>query len=470
MNIRFPEKLREYASGIARDSRGFTLAEMLTVLATMGIMATFAMPALGGAKTTTQSTAGQQDLNQIEKAMGKFQNAFSQDLAYRGTSTNSALAAGQITNYTQAAASYGLPLGCYLPPSASAVAPFEFQTVCGTDSTRFPYQAELNKAVYAIDVDQGMSGAGWDEVYFLDFGAKLRQKDPKTGAFILGAQQFVPNFMKSVPGTDMLKHDPAKDPALPTAAPLVWNSTGTAANDRYTGDADHRWVVRVYKGALNPNAHLFEADFRLEVWKQNADKSWTWNRSTKEVSLDTTPAVPLPSTWKVTSLTVETRWWGGQTPASAAAAKTNWENATPANGNGIVRTGMNGYSTGPAALAEFNNVSNQINFRGTNSNIAFHHVLEFDVPATVSTLSVRVGPDFGGYGTLNLDGESKAFRSNDMWWGGSYGNASQILQFENVAVTPGHHVIDVYGYEGCCDGPQQIQFKLDSGSWTTFKK
>ena len=83
MNIRFPEKLREYASGIARDSRGFTLAEMLTVLATMGIMATFAMPALGGAKTTTQSTAGQQDLNQIEKAMGKFQNAFSQDLAYQ---------------------------------------------------------------------------------------------------------------------------------------------------------------------------------------------------------------------------------------------------------------------------------------------------------------------------------------------------------------------------------------------------
>jgi len=264
----------------SRSEDGFTLAEMLTVLATMGIMATFAMPALGGAKTTTQSTAGQQDINQIEKAMGKFQNAFSQDSGYKGEKTNGGLTAGEITNYTHATGYYGLPLGCYiLPPNSTAVpSQLPAQTSCGTDNVRFPYQAQLAAAVYATNGDQGLNGAGWDEVYFLDFGAKLRQKDPKTGAFILGKQQFVPNYMKSVPGTNMLKHDPLKDAALPTGAPLVWNSTGTTASDRFTGDADHRWVIRVYKGALNPNAHPFEVDFRLEVWTQNADKSWTWSR------------------------------------------------------------------------------------------------------------------------------------------------------------------------------------------------
>src|SRR5581483_7462629 len=66
------------------------------------------------------------------------------------------------------------------------------------------------------------------------------------------------------------------------------------------------------------------------------------------------------------------------------------------------------------------------------------------------------------------DGTLVEFRNNDMWWNGNYNDPTQYLK-GTVNITAGAHVIDSYGFEGCCDGPQQAQYSYLGGAYTTFQ-
>lgn len=116
-------------------------------------------------------------------------------------------------------------------------------------------------------------------------------------------------------------------------------------------------------------------------------------------------------------------------------------------------------------VASYNSLSHQSLFGG-NSNYAFKATINFSA-ATAGVWDFRAGVDFGSGGALFLDGVAIDVQSNDMWWGGAYTNPSQYFSAtSNLAA--GNHVLTMYGFEGCCDGAQQFQYRTGNQGFTSF--
>lgn len=75
--------------------------------------------------------------------------------------------------------------------------------------------------------------------------------------------------------------------------------------------------------------------------------------------------------------------------------------------------------------------------------------------------------DFGQGGAIFVDGVAKDFKTNDMWWNGSYTDPTQYFDIK-LSLNAGNHVVSIYGLEGCCSGGQQAQFKIGDGNFTSF--
>ena len=121
------------------------------------------------------------------------------------------------------------------------------------------------------------------------------------------------------------------------------------------------------------------------------------------------------------------------------------------------------------AVALYDNLSNQNVFGGSAWDIAFRSTIAFGVaPGQAGTWDLRAGVDFGNGGAVFLDGLALGYKSNDMWWAGSYADASQSFQFTSVAIGAGNHQLQLFGLEHCCDGPQQAQFNINGTGFTTF--
>jgi PEP-CTERM motif len=133
--------------------------------------------------------------------------------------------------------------------------------------------------------------------------------------------------------------------------------------------------------------------------------------------------------------------------------------------NAAVATPTAGY--GSTSVSLYDGVSNHSLFGGPTTNIAFKSVIDFGV-STAGAWDFRFGVDFGGGGAVFLDGVAQDFRNTDMWWAGSYGDSSQFLAFSSNLAT-GNHQITLVGFEGCCDGGQQAQFRAaNSNTFQTF--
>jgi hypothetical protein len=117
-------------------------------------------------------------------------------------------------------------------------------------------------------------------------------------------------------------------------------------------------------------------------------------------------------------------------------------------------------------VSSYDSLSHQSLFGG-NSNYAFKSTIDFGVTAA-GTWSFRAGVDFGSGGAMFLDGVAVDLHKNDMWWNYSYSNPSQYFaasQFLDV----GNHVLQIYGFEACCDGAQQAQYKAaGANSFVSF--
>lgn len=158
------------------------------------------------------------------------------------------------------------------------------------------------------------------------------------------------------------------------------------------------------------------------------------------------------------TITVQTGFSGAGPQGSAAA----YQSVV----NAAVGTPSPGYGT--AAPAVYDNISNHGLFGSSNSNIAFKSTIDFGVSsANAGTWAFRSGVDFGGGGAIFVDGLAYDFKSNDMWWNGSYSNPSQYFGI-TLNLAAGNHTLNLYGLEGCCDGGQQAQFKIGNGSFRTF--
>ncbi|SHG75214.1 CCXG family PEP-CTERM protein [Massilia sp. CF038] len=116
-------------------------------------------------------------------------------------------------------------------------------------------------------------------------------------------------------------------------------------------------------------------------------------------------------------------------------------------------------------VGSYDSISHQALFGG-NSNFAFKSTIQFSLAAATS-MAVRAGVDFGFGGAMFIDGVAVDFKSNDMWWSGNYSNPSQFLAGAG-ALAAGNHTVTIVGFEGCCDGAQQVQFQQAGGNWTSF--
>jgi hypothetical protein len=115
----------------------------------------------------------------------------------------------------------------------------------------------------------------------------------------------------------------------------------------------------------------------------------------------------------------------------------------------------------PVALSSFDNASFSI------SGDAFEATIKF-VVGSPTTYDFRAGVDFGGGGTLVLDGTALDTNGNNMWWDYSYGDRSQFLAGSSTLAV-GSHTLSLYGFEDCCSGNMQVQFSTDGGkTYTSF--
>lgn len=125
---------------------------------------------------------------------------------------------------------------------------------------------------------------------------------------------------------------------------------------------------------------------------------------------------------------------------------------------------------GHASPSVFDHISNHGLFvGGSSADIAFDFTVTFGVTAgQAGSWEFRVGTDFGNGGAVFLDGVALGFKSNDMWWAGSYSDPSQYFDY-TASLAAGNHVLQIYGLEHCCDGDQQAQFRAPGAvRFTTF--
>lgn len=151
-------------------------------------------------------------------------------------------------------------------------------------------------------------------------------------------------------------------------------------------------------------------------------------------------------------ITMDARLWTpGTTFTTSADYVTEWTNLLAAQ-----PTPPSGY--GDQTIVNWNGGQSNGAAFGSHNNIGYHDKVVFTVaPGQVGGWAFRLGIDLGYGGTLLIDGTPAQTRTTDMWWAGSYGNPSQFLA--GVAnLTAGTHTLDIYGFEGCCDGGTQGQF------------
>lgn len=120
-------------------------------------------------------------------------------------------------------------------------------------------------------------------------------------------------------------------------------------------------------------------------------------------------------------------------------------------------------------LTDTSAFSNWFSCGGSNSNIAMHVGIDFNLASATSAFGAQFGVDFGHGGALFLDGVLLDARVTDMWWDGSYGDASQHFAALGLNLAAGSHHFDLFGLEGCCDGLQQARFQLSATApWQVF--
>ena len=164
---------------------------------------------------------------------------------------------------------------------------------------------------------------------------------------------------------------------------------------------------------------------------------------------------------------------GGAAHASTVMFETAISTAGPQAGAGANKAAGDAAFALPgshsAVVPLLDNLSNQGVFGGSATYIAFRSTIAFGVNAgQAGSWGLRAGVDFGNGGAVFLDGVALGYKTNDMWWAGSYGDASQSFQFTALPIAAGNHTLQLFGLEHCCDGGQQAQFSLDGTSYTTF--
>jgi len=103
--------------------------------------------------------------------------------------------------------------------------------------------------------------------------------------------------------------------------------------------------------------------------------------------------------------------------------------------------------------------NNQNTCRGPNRNIAYKFTVRFNT-RQASRWQFRLGSDFGRGGLMSVDHRVVRSRlGHDLWWNRSWRNR-KVMTSGWLWLRPGNHYFRAYGFEGCCDGPQSLQYRV----------
>lgn len=114
------------------------------------------------------------------------------------------------------------------------------------------------------------------------------------------------------------------------------------------------------------------------------------------------------------------------------------------------------------------NINNR-SLGGTNGNYGLCVSTMLNVPSgQTGNWDFRSGFDYGrgGHFLLN-DVELEGDWNDDIWWATNFNNAD-VFQGSRV-LSAGWHRLEALGFEGCCDGPIQIQARPPGGAWTDLR-
>lgn len=171
----------------------------------------------------------------------------------------------------------------------------------------------------------------------------------------------------------------------------------------------------------------------------------------KDARRCTSVEIPKPgSTWHSKRYTAHVR--GG----SPAEYKRVWEEL----GDGVA-----GYCK--KVVTSWSGISNQA-LCGNKENWYVQMKSRFTVTgANSGSWCFRLGADLGGGGAMFVDGAPMTMSSSDLWWDNSWGRTADILQ-GCKHLSAGEHDIEIYGWEGCCDGAQTLQFKAAGSNFKVW--
>jgi len=160
-------------------------------------------------------------------------------------------------------------------------------------------------------------------------------------------------------------------------------------------------------------------------------------------------------------VTMDARYYGGGATFTDSASYVNeWNTVIAAQ-----PVASAGY--GDQTIADWNGGQHNSGVFGANTNIAYHDKVVFDV-TTAGTWSFKMGVDFGYGGTLLVDGQALQTQTKDLWWAGNINDPANTLS-GSTTLSTGWHTLNVYGFEGCCDGGTTGQYlSPGAASYTSF--
>ncbi len=96
-------------------------------------------------------------------------------------------------------------------------------------------------------------------------------------------------------------------------------------------------------------------------------------------------------------------------------------------------------------------------------NNTFSH-LTVDFSTRNTSVFFQIAPDAGFGGALYLDGVKLTEKQNNLWWNYNWNNSASILGASIANLSAGHHTLEAFWAENCCNGGGSGRFSLDNGS------
>jgi hypothetical protein len=98
-----------------------------------------------------------------------------------------------------------------------------------------------------------------------------------------------------------------------------------------------------------------------------------------------------------------------------------------------------------------------------SGNNTFSH-LSVNFSSINTSILFQIAPDAGYGGALYLDGLKLTDKQYNLWWGNNWNNSNHLLSAFVSNLGTGHHVLEAFWAEDCCNGSGSGRFSLNGGS------